>query len=145
MEFSHKPSLKQQNKKFKSKHATKSQEKIKAKSSLKQTQRSKLELSKVDRLNQAKVIQSQKRNAIQMSTRLFNGQSGTPKIIVSLLLLLFSFFNTFIYSFYYQSTTHFVHLLFINYLNKNVITTFLIIILFTYNVNLILGDCATLY
>jgi pre-rRNA-processing protein TSR1 len=83
MEFSHRPTLKQQNKKFKSKHATKSQEKNKGKASLTTApKKSKHELSKADRINKSKLLQHAKRLDVQTSTRLFNGTSGTPKIIV---------------------------------------------------------------
>ncbi|KAJ7646804.1 ribosome biogenesis protein tsr1 [Roridomyces roridus] len=83
----HRPTLKQQNKPFKSKHATKSslkeaakgrvpRESPKAGSGTKAAAQTRL-----NRRNNAKQAQALKRNALVSATRLFSGVDGTPRIV----------------------------------------------------------------
>ncbi|KAJ6594409.1 ribosome biogenesis protein tsr1 [Mycena capillaripes] len=83
----HRPTLKQQNKPFKSKHATKSSLKELAKGrvpreSPKANASSKLAAqTRLNRRNNAKQAQTLKRNALVSATRLFNGADGAPRIV----------------------------------------------------------------
>ncbi|KAJ7661687.1 ribosome biogenesis protein tsr1 [Mycena rosella] len=83
----HRPTLKQQNKSFKSKHATKSALKEAAKgriprASPKASAGSKTAATtRLNRRNNAKQAQTIKRNALISATRLFNGVDGTPRIV----------------------------------------------------------------
>ncbi|TCD68284.1 hypothetical protein EIP91_011250 [Steccherinum ochraceum] len=83
----HRPTLKQQNKPFKSKHATKGSLKEIAKGRL---ARENLKAgngtnssaqNRLNRKNQAKQHQSQKRQALVSATRLFSGVDGAPRIV----------------------------------------------------------------
>jgi pre-rRNA-processing protein TSR1 len=80
--FSHKPTTSgaKPNKAFKSRHATKGQQKVKGKISTTGGHRTSIKntLSKPDRKNVAKMIQREKRDAILVANRLF---SKVPKII----------------------------------------------------------------
>ncbi|KAJ7933768.1 ribosome biogenesis protein tsr1 [Mycena leptocephala] len=83
----HRPTLKQQNKPFKSKHATKSSIKEAAKGrvprqSPKANVGSKIAAqTRLNRRNNAKQAQALKRNALVSATRLFNGADGAPRIV----------------------------------------------------------------
>ncbi|KAF7357807.1 Bms1-type G domain-containing protein [Mycena venus] len=83
----HRPTLKQQNKPFKSKHATKSSLKEAAKGrvprqSPKANPGSKIAAqTRLNRRNNAKQVQTLKRNALVSATRLFNGTDGAPRIV----------------------------------------------------------------
>ncbi|KAJ6629509.1 ribosome biogenesis protein tsr1 [Mycena sp. CBHHK59/15] len=83
----HRPTLKQQNKAFKSKHATKSSLKEAAKGrvprqSPKANVGSKIAAqTRLNRRNNAKQVQTLKRNALVSATRLFNGVDGAPRIV----------------------------------------------------------------
>ncbi|KAJ7451817.1 ribosome biogenesis protein tsr1 [Mycena galericulata] len=83
----HRPTLKQQNKPFKSKHATKSSLKEAAKGrvprqSPKANAGSKIAAqTRLNRRNNAKQSQALKRNALVSATRLFNGVDGAPRIV----------------------------------------------------------------
>ncbi|KAJ7782322.1 ribosome biogenesis protein tsr1 [Mycena maculata] len=83
----HRPTLKQQNKTFKSKHATKSALKEAAKGrvprqSPKANVGSKIAAqTRLNRRNNAKQAQALKRNALVSATRLFNGVDGAPRIV----------------------------------------------------------------
>ncbi|KAJ7091936.1 ribosome biogenesis protein tsr1 [Mycena belliarum] len=83
----HRPTLKQQNKPFKSKHATKSSLKEAAKgriprASPKASAGSKnAAQTRLNRRNNAKQAQTAKRNALISATRLFNGVDGAPRIV----------------------------------------------------------------
>ncbi|KAF8199934.1 ribosome biogenesis protein tsr1 [Mycena galopus ATCC 62051] len=83
----HRPTLKQQNKPFKSKHATKSSLKEAAKGrvprqSPKANPGSKIAAqTRLNRRNNAKQAQTIKRNALVSATRLFNGVDGAPRIV----------------------------------------------------------------
>ncbi|KAJ7354686.1 ribosome biogenesis protein tsr1 [Mycena albidolilacea] len=83
----HRPTLKQQNKPFKSKHATKSSLKELAKGrvpreSPKSNAGSKIAAqTRLNRRNNAKQAQTLKRNALVSATRLFNGTDGAPRIV----------------------------------------------------------------
>ncbi|KAJ7141296.1 ribosome biogenesis protein tsr1 [Mycena epipterygia] len=83
----HRPTLKQQNKSFKSKHATKSSLKEAAKGrvprqSPKAGAGSKIAAqTRLNRRNNAKQAQTLKRNALVSATRLFNGVDGAPRIV----------------------------------------------------------------
>ncbi|KAJ7497776.1 ribosome biogenesis protein tsr1 [Mycena latifolia] len=83
----HRPTLKQQNKSFKSKHATKSALKEAAKgriprASPKASVGSKnAAQTRLNRRNNAKQAQTIKRNALVSATRLFNGVDGAPRIV----------------------------------------------------------------
>ncbi|TPX71823.1 hypothetical protein SpCBS45565_g00888 [Spizellomyces sp. 'palustris'] len=84
--FHHRSKLKQQNKPFKSRHATKGQLKTKTKGKVDKVAASvknkhKLSSSKADRRNQAKVLQQKKRHDLVTSSRLFSGAHGCPKIV----------------------------------------------------------------
>ncbi|KAG9309231.1 hypothetical protein JVU11DRAFT_10710 [Chiua virens] len=82
----HRPTLKQQNKSFKSKHATKSSLKELAKG---RTQRpspkspavSTTAQARLNRRNTQKQAQAAKRAALVTSTRIFNGVDGAPRIV----------------------------------------------------------------
>ncbi|TRM70138.1 hypothetical protein BD626DRAFT_390775 [Schizophyllum amplum] len=82
----HRASLKQQNKKFKSKHATKSSLKEAAKGRV-QRQSPKAPPTnnsaqlRANRRNNAKQAQAKKREAIVSATRLFSGVDGAPRIV----------------------------------------------------------------
>ncbi|KAL0575681.1 ribosome biogenesis protein tsr1 [Marasmius crinis-equi] len=84
----HRPTLKQQNKPFKSKHATKSALKEAAKGRIPRqspkssatAQNSAAQL-RLNRKNNAKQAQIKKRNAIVSATRLFSGVDGAPRIV----------------------------------------------------------------
>ncbi|KAF8481485.1 ribosome biogenesis protein tsr1, partial [Gautieria morchelliformis] len=87
MAHHHRPTLKQQNKPFKSKHATKSAVKNIAKG---RVSRSSLQSrpstnattqSRMNRRNTAKQTQIRKRQALIASTRIFNGIDGVPRIV----------------------------------------------------------------
>ncbi|KAF8647031.1 hypothetical protein AX16_006868 [Volvariella volvacea WC 439] len=86
-EFHHRPTLKQQNKKFKSKHATKGQLKAASKGrtarpSVKATIATKSNAQiRLNRRNNAKQIQSKKREELIASTRVFHGADGAPRIV----------------------------------------------------------------
>ncbi|KAJ3149516.1 hypothetical protein HDU86_006921 [Geranomyces michiganensis] len=84
-EFSHRSGLKQQNKGFKSRHATKGQVKAKTKGKVDVQTSVKHKHNavshKVDRKNAAKIAQLKKRADLVQSNRLFNGASGAPKIL----------------------------------------------------------------
>ncbi|KAJ6508107.1 ribosome biogenesis protein tsr1 [Mycena vulgaris] len=83
----HRPTLKQQNKSFKSKHATKSALKEAAKGRIprpspKASLGSKASAqTRLNRRNNAKQAQTIKRNALVSATRLFNGVDGAPRIV----------------------------------------------------------------
>ncbi|KAL1680545.1 hypothetical protein EV122DRAFT_207682 [Schizophyllum commune] len=82
----HRPTLKQQNKKFKSKHATKSSLKEAAKGRIqrqspKATQANNAAQLRANRRNNAKQAQAKKREAIVTATRLFSGADGAPRIV----------------------------------------------------------------
>ncbi|KAK7692378.1 hypothetical protein QCA50_004003 [Cerrena zonata] len=84
----HRPTLKQQNKSFKSKHATKGSLKEAAKGRLgnkspKQLSASATSASQLrqNRRNQAKQTQLHKRQALVSATRIFNGTDGAPRIV----------------------------------------------------------------
>ncbi|KAK1225651.1 ribosome biogenesis protein tsr1 [Marasmius sp. AFHP31] len=84
----HRPTLKQQNKRFKSKHATKSSLKEAAKGRVPRqspkasaaNQNSAAQL-RLNRKNNAKQAQIKKRNALVSATRLFSGVDGAPRIV----------------------------------------------------------------
>ncbi|KAG6820822.1 hypothetical protein H0H93_011116 [Arthromyces matolae] len=78
--------LKQQNKRFKSKHATKSSLKDAAKgrvarSSLKSSTTNASAQTRLDRRNNAKQAQVKKRSALISATRVFSGVDGAPRIV----------------------------------------------------------------
>ncbi|KAF7983823.1 hypothetical protein HWV62_19079 [Athelia sp. TMB] len=90
----HRPTLKQTNKSFKSKHATKSslkeaakaqglhvQGKIARASPKSSPSASTAAQSKLNRRNNAKQNQTKKRNALVSATRIFNGVDGAPRIV----------------------------------------------------------------
>lgn len=83
----HRPTLKQQNKPFKSKHATKGSLKEVAKGKVtRQPIKSSHSAAaaaqtRLNRKNHAKQVQLQKRQAIISATRLFNGADGVPRIV----------------------------------------------------------------
>ncbi|KAJ6498822.1 ribosome biogenesis protein tsr1 [Mycena sanguinolenta] len=83
----HRPTLKQQNKHFKSRHATKSSLKEAAKGKVpKQSPKSNpgskiAAQTRLNRRNNAKQAQTLKRNALVSATRLFNGVDGAPRIV----------------------------------------------------------------
>ncbi|KAI0084896.1 ribosome biogenesis protein tsr1 [Irpex rosettiformis] len=83
----HRPTLKQKNKTFKSKHATKGSLKEAAKGKLnrqpiKSSSTSTLSAQKrLNRKNHAKQVQAQKRQVLVSATRLFNGVDGAPRIV----------------------------------------------------------------
>eukprot|EP00842_Homolaphlyctis_polyrhiza_P004526 jgi/Hompol1/5074/HPOL_001296-RA len=83
--FSHRSSLKQSNKPFKSKHATKGSIKAKNKGkseAAKSVKHRNLAVSlKADRRNAAKIEQRKKRLDSQSNARLFQGLNATPKIV----------------------------------------------------------------
>ncbi|KAI9094655.1 hypothetical protein DFS34DRAFT_628610 [Phlyctochytrium arcticum] len=81
----HRSKLKQANKPFKSKHATKGAQKANTKGKVDGSVKNKHKLSsaatKADRRNHAKLIQQRKRSEVVSSNRLFQGPSGAPKIV----------------------------------------------------------------
>ncbi|KIM75990.1 hypothetical protein PILCRDRAFT_826841 [Piloderma croceum F 1598] len=82
----HRATLKQQNKPFKSKHATKSSLKEIAKGRIPKTSTkaaltSNAAQSRLNRRNNAKQGQTKKRQALVSATRIFNGVDGTPRIV----------------------------------------------------------------
>ncbi|KAJ3320397.1 hypothetical protein HDV06_005320 [Boothiomyces sp. JEL0866] len=84
MEHSHRSSLKQQNKPFKSKHASKGALKTKNKgkvnrNSIKQNSNT---LLKQDRRNQQKLLQQKKRMEHSMNQRMFSGMNAIPKNVL---------------------------------------------------------------
>ncbi|CAI2167866.1 12927_t:CDS:10 [Funneliformis geosporum] len=85
--FHHKAgSLKQSNKPFKSKHATKGaiKDKIKGKvnrKAIKHSSANTRSISRVDRRNAAKLEQQKKREEVLKTNRFFEGKHGTPKIV----------------------------------------------------------------
>ncbi|TFK44273.1 ribosome biogenesis protein tsr1 [Crucibulum laeve] len=83
----HRPTLKQQNKGFKSKHATKGSLKEAAKGRIARqspkaspTSNSAAQ-SRLSRRNNAKQAQAKKRDALVSATRVFNGVDGAPRIV----------------------------------------------------------------
>ncbi|CAG8593021.1 11964_t:CDS:10 [Cetraspora pellucida] len=84
--FHHRATLKQTNKPFKSKHATKGSLKDKAKGKVKRkplklsTTRPNF-ISKADRRNAAKLEQRKKREELIKANRFFEGRNSTPKIV----------------------------------------------------------------
>ncbi|KAF9462418.1 ribosome biogenesis protein tsr1 [Collybia nuda] len=83
----HRPTLKQSNKPFKSKHATKSSLKDAAKGRVPRaspkagpTSNAALQ-SRLNRRNNAKQSQTKKRSALVSATRVFNGVDGAPRIV----------------------------------------------------------------
>ncbi|TIB37089.1 hypothetical protein E3P84_00535 [Wallemia ichthyophaga] len=89
---SHRPTLKQSNKKFKSKNSTKRSTKnvnkgrIDSKQSSSKTSSSNNQLNKQQRRNHAKQIQSNKRESVLQGKRLFEGRFAAPRIILVLSL-----------------------------------------------------------
>ncbi|KAJ7162048.1 ribosome biogenesis protein tsr1 [Mycena filopes] len=87
VEHHHRPTLKQQNKSFKSKHATKSSIKEAAKGRVpRQSPKANIGTkiaaqTRLNRRNNAKQAQTLKRNALVSATRLFNGVDGAPRIV----------------------------------------------------------------
>ncbi|KAJ3279678.1 hypothetical protein HK104_001246 [Borealophlyctis nickersoniae] len=86
--FSHRSTLKQQNKPFKSRHATKGTLKAKTKgkvdkvaNAVKNKHKQHLVSHKADRRNAAKVAQQKKKEDLVMGNRLFQGIYGVPKIV----------------------------------------------------------------
>ncbi|KAF8070811.1 ribosome biogenesis protein tsr1 [Lyophyllum atratum] len=83
----HRPTLKQSNKRFKSKHATKSSLKDAAKGriardALKTSSTANgAAQSRLNRRNNAKQVQATKRSALVSATRVFNGVDGAPRIV----------------------------------------------------------------
>ncbi|KAH8834339.1 ribosome biogenesis protein tsr1 [Flagelloscypha sp. PMI_526] len=83
----HRPTLKQQNKAFKSKHATKSSIREAAKGKIaraspKSTSSHKsVSQSKLNRRNHAKQIQAQRRQSVVDGKRFFSGVDGTPRTV----------------------------------------------------------------
>ncbi|KAF8588003.1 ribosome biogenesis protein tsr1 [Ramaria rubella] len=87
MSHHHRPTLKQQNKPFKSKHATKSAVKNVAKGRVARhppktaPSTNTAAQSRLNRRNAAKQAQLRKRQALITSTRIFNGVDGAPRIV----------------------------------------------------------------
>ncbi|KAL4251449.1 Ribosome biogenesis protein Bms1/Tsr1 [Abortiporus biennis] len=85
--FHHRPTLKQQNKPYKSKHASKGSLKEAAKGRLAQQSPKSVATanaaaqSRLNRRNQSKQVQAAKRQALISATRLFNGADGAPRIV----------------------------------------------------------------
>ncbi|KAI9205299.1 uncharacterized protein BJ171DRAFT_441509 [Polychytrium aggregatum] len=82
--FHHRSSQKQQNKSFKSKHATKGQIKSQNKGKVERTAAHSVKnktRTRLDRKNQARLIQKNKRDDVLSSNRLFIGSNSTPKIL----------------------------------------------------------------
>ncbi|KAF9257985.1 ribosome biogenesis protein tsr1, partial [Marasmius fiardii PR-910] len=84
----HRPTLKQQNKPFKSKHATKSSLKEAAKGRVPRqspkasaTHQNSAAQLRLNRKNNAKQVQIKKRHALISATRLFSGVDGAPRIV----------------------------------------------------------------
>jgi pre-rRNA-processing protein TSR1 len=83
--FHHRSSLKQSNKAFKSKHASKGQLKAKNKGKVERVAVKSVKnraSSKADRRNAAKIEQQKKREELIAVTRLFTGTNAPPKIVV---------------------------------------------------------------
>ncbi|KAG5646233.1 hypothetical protein DXG03_004060 [Asterophora parasitica] len=85
---SHRPTLKQSNKRFKSKHATKSSLKDAAKGKVARdspkassTANAAAAQSKLNRRNNAKQAQAKKREALVSATRVFSGIDSAPRIV----------------------------------------------------------------
>ncbi|KZP34405.1 ribosome biogenesis protein tsr1 [Athelia psychrophila] len=87
VEHHHRSTLKQQNKSFKSKHASKSSLKEAAKGRISRVSTKSSPAahtaaqSKLNRRNNAKQNQTKKRNALVSATRIFNGVDGAPRIV----------------------------------------------------------------
>ncbi|RKP25100.1 hypothetical protein SYNPS1DRAFT_33053 [Syncephalis pseudoplumigaleata] len=82
--FHHRPTLKQTNKPFKSRHATKGQMRDKAKGRVQRQSIKGATLrkqSRLDRRNAAKLEQKKKRETLVAITRLFTGRNAVPKIV----------------------------------------------------------------
>ncbi|KAH9276334.1 hypothetical protein BASA83_001022 [Batrachochytrium salamandrivorans] len=83
--FSHRSSLKQSNKSFKSKHASKGALKAKAKGKTEHSKsvksRNSVVSHKADRRNTAKIEQLKKRQDVLTNARIFQGLQATPKIV----------------------------------------------------------------
>ncbi|GLB37845.1 putative ribosome biogenesis [Lyophyllum shimeji] len=83
----HRPTLKQTNKRFKSRHATKSSLKDAAKGRIARdspkvsSASNGAAQSRLNRRNNAKQVQARKRNALLSATRVFNGVDGAPRIV----------------------------------------------------------------
>ncbi|KAG1716808.1 hypothetical protein ID866_330 [Astraeus odoratus] len=82
----HRPTLKQQNKPFKSKHATKSALKEVAKGRIQRSSQKSAAVStaaqlRFNRRNTQKQIQAAKRASLIAATRIFNGVEGAPRIV----------------------------------------------------------------
>ncbi|OCH93743.1 ribosome biogenesis protein tsr1 [Obba rivulosa] len=83
----HRPTLKQQNKRFKSKHSTKSSLKEAAKGRAnRQPQKSTtssnvVAQSRLNRRNNSKQVQIKKRQSLVSATRIFSGVDGAPRIV----------------------------------------------------------------
>lgn len=82
----HRSSLKQSNKPFKSRHASKSHLKKQNKgrverSNITTTGRNAHKASKADRKNKAKMDQLKKRETVVKSNRLFGGKNGAAKVV----------------------------------------------------------------
>ncbi|KAF8972993.1 ribosome biogenesis protein tsr1 [Flammula alnicola] len=83
----HRPTLKQQNKSFKSKHASKGSLKDAAKGRIARASpkaspsSNSAAQSRLNRRNSAKQVQTIKRNALVSATRVFNGVDGAPRIV----------------------------------------------------------------
>ncbi|CAL1706457.1 unnamed protein product [Somion occarium] len=83
----HRPTLKQQNKPFKSKHASKGSLKEAAKGRLANTTPKQLSATSTasqlrqNRRNQLKQAQTHKRHALVSATRIFNGVDGAPRVV----------------------------------------------------------------
>ncbi|KAG5735720.1 hypothetical protein E4T56_gene15081, partial [Termitomyces sp. T112] len=83
----HRPTLKQTNKRYKSKHATKSALKDAAKGRIARispkasTTTNASAQTRLNRRNNAKQAQAKKRNALVSATRVFSGVDGAPRII----------------------------------------------------------------
>ncbi|KAF5355442.1 hypothetical protein D9758_006394 [Tetrapyrgos nigripes] len=84
----HRPTLKQQNKPFKSKHATKSSLRDASKGRVPRqspkataTNQNSAAQLRHNRRNTSKQVQAKKRSAIVSATRLFNGVDGAPRIV----------------------------------------------------------------
>ncbi|OZJ03380.1 hypothetical protein BZG36_04488 [Bifiguratus adelaidae] len=85
--FSHKPTLKQQNKPFKSKHASKGALRDKSKGKVQRTPvkgQVVKHSTKADRRNAAKLSQQKKREDLMRLNRMFEGRHGAPKIVAVL-------------------------------------------------------------
>ncbi|KXN90886.1 hypothetical protein AN958_03540 [Leucoagaricus sp. SymC.cos] len=84
--FHHRPTLKQQNKPFKSKHATRRSIKEAAKGKIARTSKAPSTTIpaaqlRLNRKNNAKQAQAKKRSAIVSATQIFSGVGGAPRIV----------------------------------------------------------------